>query len=52
MPTQIVIYIIGIIGVIVVTGSIMGTFMFIERRWTKRKLNEALRKDDDRKDEA
>ncbi len=45
IPTQIIVYVLGILGVILVTGGIMGALMFFERRVTKRKLNEALRDD-------
>ena len=47
IPTQIIVYILGVIGVIIITGTIMGTIMFIERRYSKRKLNKALREGDE-----
>lgn len=46
IPTQIIVYILGIIGVIIVTGSLMGAITFLERRFSRRKLNEALREGD------
>lgn len=49
IPTQIVVYILGLIGVIVVTGAIMGIGMFIDRKITRRKLDQALREDKEQK---
>lgn len=49
IPTQIIVYIMGLIGVVIVTGAIMGIGMFIDRRITRHKLEQALREDQKQK---
>ena len=49
IPTQIIVYVLGVIGVIILTGTLMGSLMLIERRMSDRKLKDALREDHDQK---
>ncbi len=49
LPTQIVVYLIGLVAVVVVTGVIMLIGSYIDRKITRRKLDQALREDKDQK---
>lgn len=49
IPTQIIVYVLGVIGVIILTVTLMGSLMLIERRMSDRKLKDALREDHDQK---
>ena len=48
IPTQIIVYLLGLVAVIVITGAIMGIGMYVDRRITRRKLEQALREDTDK----
>lgn len=49
LPTQIVVYLIGLVAVVVVTGGIMLIGSYIDRKITRRKLDQALREDQEQK---
>ena len=49
IPTQIIVYVVGVIGVIILTATLMGSLMLIERRMSDQKLKDSLREDHDQK---